>query len=141
MLSPATACQPQVCTTCLSDTATSCALYAIPKLAGMTLQGHDCRDMTCAVFSPSPQAFFGSDTNERNSGLPNNGAITPCGLIGWSQFNDTFALQRSAGSGIKVGFLGIGGVNERATWRLPRVPWPLFLPCLHLGVHCTAVEC
>mmetsp|Transcript_29113 Transcript_29113/g.52044 ORF Transcript_29113/g.52044 Transcript_29113/m.52044 type:complete len:367 (-) Transcript_29113:147-1247(-) len=39
-----------------------------------------------------PQAFVGSEGNGRNEQLPNDGAITPCGLIGWSQFNDTFRM-------------------------------------------------
>jgi hypothetical protein len=38
------------------------------------------------------QAFVGSEGNGRNEQLPNDGAITPCGLIGWSQFNDTFRM-------------------------------------------------
>jgi len=43
--------------------------------------------------SCQPQAYIGSDTAERSGDNENNGAITPCGLIGWSQFNDTFEIH------------------------------------------------
>ena len=57
----------------------------------------------------APQAYLGSDTTERSGDdVPNNGAITPCGLIGWSQFNDTFEMQQEesgASRSVEVGLL------------------------------------
>jgi LEM3 (ligand-effect modulator 3) family / CDC50 family len=29
----------------------------------------------------------------KNSSLPNQGKVNPCGLIAWSNFNDTFAVS------------------------------------------------
>jgi len=72
------------------------------QLAGSTAQ------IQSPLAACQPQAYLGSDTTERNESLPNSGAITPCGLIGWSQFNDTFQI-----SGMEID-------QERIAWRSDR---------------------
>lgn len=39
----------------------------------------------------NPQGFLAD--NQLDPGLPFDGDILPCGLIAWSQFNDTFSAQ------------------------------------------------
>jgi LEM3 (ligand-effect modulator 3) family / CDC50 family len=38
-----------------------------------------------------PIQYVGNDG--KNASLPNQGRINPCGLIAWSNFNDTFAVS------------------------------------------------
>mmetsp|Transcript_8137 Transcript_8137/g.23357 ORF Transcript_8137/g.23357 Transcript_8137/m.23357 type:complete len:368 (-) Transcript_8137:256-1359(-) len=64
------------------------------------------------VAACQPQAFLGSDTNGRNANLPNEGAITPCGLIGWSLFNDTFSLRNSSGR-VQISDYDISWASDR----------------------------
>jgi len=59
-----------------------------------------------------PQAYLGSDSESRSPDLPNGGAIAPCGLIGWSQFNDSFKIHNASGP-FKISEEGIAWASDR----------------------------
>ncbi|KAK9827474.1 hypothetical protein WJX74_004545 [Apatococcus lobatus] len=43
----------------------------------------------------SPEEFLGGPNGQANPDIPNNNTVRPCGLIAWSNFNDTITLPSS----------------------------------------------
>jgi hypothetical protein len=50
-----------------------------------------------------------------NASLPNNGIINPCGLIAWSNFNDSYSLSVDGGGALPVDESNIAWSNDMTT--------------------------
>ena len=40
----------------------------------------------------NPEEYLGGPNGQADSNIPNNNVVRPCGLIAWSNFNDTISL-------------------------------------------------